>query len=229
MDGFGTRRPIVAVDGPAGAGKSTVARLLARELYYAYLDSGAMYRSVALLAQRSGLGWDEEAALGELAGALAFQFPPCAARSRILVNDEDVSDLIRTPEISLGASQVAQWPAVRAALVREQQRLGKAGGVVMEGRDIGTVVFPDAEVKIYLTASLAERARRRTQELTERGERVDAARVRQDVAERDRQDTLRTHSPLRRAPDALEFSTDGLTIQEVVVRLAALVRTRERG
>jgi cytidylate kinase len=225
-------RFIVAIDGPAGAGKSTVARRVAHRLRYVYIDTGAMYRSVALLALRRGLPWDDGDALAELAQALDFEFEPATdpgVPARLSVNGEDVSDAIRTPEISRGSSLVSRFPGVREALVEQQRRMGEGGGVVMEGRDIGTVVFPQAGVKIFLTATIEERARRRTQELRGRGQAADAEEVRREVLERDRQDSEREHSPLRRAEDAVEVLTDGLTIEQVVDRIATLVAERTAG
>lgn len=221
------RKPIVAIDGPAGAGKSTIARMLARRLGYLYVDSGAMYRAVALAARRRGIACDDAAGLDKLAGELEIKLLPAGERSRVLLDGEDVSEAIRAPEISRASSEVSCCPCVREALVALQRRMGAAGGVVMEGRDIGTVVFPDAEAKIFLTATVAERARRRAEELAQRGTPVDLERVRAEVAERDRRDAGREHSPLRRAADAVEVVTDGLTIPEVLDRLEALVRARE--
>jgi len=225
----GPTKPIVAIDGPAGAGKSTIARLLAQRLGYTYIDTGAMYRSVALLARRGGVSYDDPAGLAHLTAELEFHFVPDGDRPRLEVNGEDVSTLIRTPEMSHGSSQVSRWPGVREALVRQQRRLAAEGGVVMEGRDIGTVVFPHANAKIFLTATPEERARRRTAELAGRGETADLQVVLRDVVERDRCDCEREHSPLRQAEDAVEFITDGLTIPEVVERLETLVRSRETG
>jgi CMP/dCMP kinase len=222
-------RPIVAVDGPAGAGKSTVARRLARRLGYVYIDTGAMYRAVALAATRRGTSFEDGEALGHLARALRFRFVPDGERPRLAVDGEDVSEAIRTPEMSRGSSMVSRWPGVRAALVEQQRRLGAGGGVVMEGRDIGTVVFPEAGAKIFLTATVAERARRRWQELQEKGDDTPLEQVERDVADRDRRDMEREHSPLRKADDAVEVYTDGQTIDEVVERLAAIVREREAG
>ena len=221
-------RPIVAIDGPAGSGKSTVARLLAARLGYVYVDTGAMYRAVALTARRRGIPFDDPDRLAALTRELRFEFVPGDERPHLLVNGEDVSRAIRTPDMDAGSSRVSQWPGVRQALVVQQRRLAAEGGVVMEGRDIGTVVFPEARAKVFLTASVEERSRRRTAELVARGEVADAERVRQDVAERDRRDMEREHSPLCRADDAVEVVTDGLTIEQVVERLAAIVRERER-
>jgi cytidylate kinase len=198
---------VVAIDGPAGAGKSTVARAAARALGFTYLDSGAMYRTVGLLAARDG-------------GPAAQRADELDIRlgERVLANGEDVTDAIRTPEVSEAASTVATDPRVREALVKKQRQLLSNGDWVAEGRDIGTVVAPDAEVKVYLTASPEERARRRAAEL---GTDVDT--VMRDQALRDAQDMDREHSPLQAAPDAVELDTTGLTVDEVVERIAELV------
>lgn len=224
-----TSRPIVAIDGPAGAGKSSVARLLAERLGYTYIDTGAMYRAVALFAQRGGVEFDDADRLAQLAQGLQFDFDGKPSAQRLRVCGDDVSDTIRSPDISRASSQVSCCPGVRSALVEQQRRLAASGGVVVEGRDIGTVVFPDAQAKIYLTASEQERARRRTSELAARGVEVDPARVLQEVRERDRRDMEREHSPLRPADDAIEFVTDGMSLDEVLDGLEAIVRERETG
>ena len=198
---------VVAIDGPAGAGKSTVARALARALGFTYLDSGAMYRTVGLLTARDG------GPAAERAEALDIRLG-----DRVLANGEDVTEAIRTPEVSEAASRVATDQRVRAALVAKQRQLLADGDWVAEGRDIGTVVAPDAQVKVYLTASPEERARRRAAEL---GTDVDT--VMRDQALRDAQDMDREHSPLRLAPDAVELDTSALSIAEVVQRVVALV------
>jgi cytidylate kinase len=190
---------VVAIDGPAGAGKSTVARALADELGFTYLDSGAMYRAVALQAMRNG--------------------GPPAEQARALDVDLLASPDIRTPEVSDAASRVARDPAVRAALVERQREIIGDGDWVAEGRDIGTVVAPDAGVKVFLTADAEERARRRAGELG-----ADPAMVLRDQTLRDEQDRSREHSPLRAAPGAVELDTTGLSIDEVVQKIAALVR-----
>jgi cytidylate kinase len=198
---------VVAIDGPAGAGKSTVARGLARALGFTYLDSGAMYRTVALMTGRHGGPAAERAR--ELEIVLGEQ---------VLANGEDVTEAIRTPEVSEAASEVATDPAVRAELVKKQRELLASGDWVAEGRDIGTVVAPEAEVKVFLTASAEERARRRADEL---GTDVDT--VLRDQALRDAQDMDREHSPLTMAPGAIELDTSGLGVDEVVARIARLV------
>ena len=198
---------VVAIDGPAGAGKSTVARSSARALGYTYLDSGAMYRAVGLMTHRHG------GPAAERARELDIQLG-----ERVMANGEDVTEAIRAPEVSEAASKVATDPAVRAALVEKQRELLSDGDWVAEGRDIGTVVAPDAEVKVFLTASPEERARRRAAELG-----TDVETVMRDQALRDAQDMDREHSPLRPATDAVELDTSGLSVDEVVQRVVALV------
>ena len=198
---------VVAIDGPAGAGKSTVARALARALGFPYLDSGAMYRAVGLVTLRQG------GAASERAEELELELG-----DRVIVNGEDVSDAIRAPEVSEAASRVATNPKVRAALVKKQRELLESGDWVAEGRDIGTVVAPDAAVKVFLTASAEERARRRAAELG-----TDVETVLRDQALRDAQDSSREHSPLEMAPGAIELDTTGLDVDEVVERIVALV------
>ncbi|HEY6909565.1 MAG TPA: (d)CMP kinase [Myxococcales bacterium] len=209
--------PIVAIDGPAGAGKSTVARQLARRLGFSMIDTGAIYRSVALVAQRRGVSWDDDEALrGMLAAGLGLEF----RGDRVLVQGEDVSEAIRTPEISRGASVVSARPVVRKALLQLQRDLGRAAsrGAVLEGRDIGTVVFPDADVKFFLTASDEARAGRRHAELLERGLSVPIEEVLADQRRRDRDDSERAIAPLRAAADAIRVDTTGLDLEEVVER-----------
>jgi cytidylate kinase len=200
---------VVAIDGPAGAGKSTVARALARELGFSYLDSGAMYRAVALsLAGRPGAAAERARDVGIEIG------------DRVLLDGNDVTDAIRSREVSEGASRIASDPGVRAALVAKQREMLKEGDWVGEGRDIGTVVAPHAELKIYLTASPEERARRRAADLGGADWRV----VMRDQALRDRQDMEREHSPLRAAPDAIELDSTDRPIEDVVRQIVGLVR-----
>ncbi len=226
------RRPVVAIDGPAGAGKSTVTGRVARELGYLLVDTGALYRAVALAAQRGGLDFDDAPSIGALAEALVARG---AVRLedrgdgavRVLFDGEDVSQAIRTQELGQGASKVSAQPRVRAALLELQRAAGRGGGVVLEGRDIGSVVFPDAEVKLFLTASVEERARRRYEQLVRAGQQADIAAVRSDVVERDRRDSTRPIAPLVQAADAVVIDSSGIDIDEVVRRIVARVRDAE--
>jgi CMP/dCMP kinase len=208
---------VIAIDGPAGAGKSTVARVVAGELGFTYLDSGAMYRCVALAALRDGLDLDDGEAIGALAEGLEIGFDG----QRVLLGERDVSGEIRSPEVSAAASRVSVHPRVRAALVTRQRQLIAAGRYVAEGRDIGTVVSPDSPLKIFLTASDEERARRRAAESGKDAEEVLAAQRR-----RDSRDTEREHGALRAAEDAVELDTTGFSLDEVVARVARLARER---
>ena len=209
--------PIVAIDGPAGAGKSTVARQLARRLGFTIIDTGAIYRSVALAAQRAGIAWEDDTGLSRLLDAglgLTFQ------GERVLLRGEDVTEAIRTPEISRGASVVSARPVVRQKLLQLQRDLGRAAprGAVLEGRDIGTVVFPDADVKFFLTASDEARAQRRHAELNEKGLSVPLPEVLSDQRRRDKDDTERAIAPLRAAADAVVVDTTGFDLEQVVER-----------
>ncbi len=218
-------RPVVAIDGPAGAGKSSCALRLAQALGFVLVDTGALYRGVALAAQQRGVDWSDGEALGALTRGLDLRFVtgPDGA-PRLLVDGVDRSGDIRTQDIARGASRVSQHPQVREALLGLQRRLGADGGVVLEGRDIGTVVFPDAEVKLFLTASVEVRGRRRYDELRARGETPDLARIVAEIAERDAIDANRAVAPLRPAPDATVVDTSGLPMDEVVASLVAHVR-----
>jgi len=214
---------VIAIDGPSGAGKSTAARGLARELGFGYVDTGALYRSVAWLATRGGVDWSDGPALAALAGSRRFEFDP---EGRLRIDGEPVDDRIRTPEISRGASVVARHPEVRRALLAIQRELGRQGGVVLEGRDIGTVVFPDAEVKFFLVASVRERARRRYAELRARGDEISFEQVEREQVERDRADRERAVSPLVQADDAEEIDCDGLDAGEVIELMKSRVAAR---
>ncbi len=213
---------MVAVDGPAGAGKSSACRALARRLGFTYVDTGAMYRAVGVLAAERGVDPDDAAALARLVARLDFAL----AGERLLVAGRDLSAAIRRPDAGELASRVSTQPVVRQRLVALQRALGAAGGVVMEGRDIGTVVFPDASVKLYLDAKPAARAARRAAELRARGETVDEAALARELAERDRRDAGRAHSPLRPAPDAVVLDTTLLTLEQVVESMERVVRAR---
>ncbi|MDO3379436.1 (d)CMP kinase [Geoalkalibacter halelectricus] len=219
-------KPIVAIDGPSGAGKSTISKLLARRLGFAHIDTGAMYRCVALAALRRGVDPDDEAALGALSLALNIEFRRVDGAQRVFLDGEDVSDAIRTPEVSLLTSRVSSLAAVRDNLTALQRRMGEKGGVVLEGRDIGTVVFPHAEAKFFLTASAQERGRRRYLELKEKGLDVDLARTVAEVEARDVADSSRQHAPLMQATDAVLIDSTDLTIDQVVERMAAAVAAR---
>lgn len=216
-------KPIVAIDGPAGAGKSTLALQLAAHIGYGLIDTGAIYRSVALLASRRGCALDDDDALEEIVAGLPLRFEWAAGQNRVFLGSEDVSEAIRTPEISRAASLVSARAVVRAGLLGLQRKLGEQGGVVLEGRDIGTVVFPDAEVKIFLSASLEERARRRFAELRAKGAEVTLEATLREVRERDHQDMTRAVAPLRKAEDAVEVVTDDLEPDAVLARLVAIV------
>jgi len=208
---------VIAIDGPAGAGKSTVARAVAAEIGFTYLDSGAMYRCVALAALESGNGLEDGEALGALAEGLDVGFDG----TRVLLGARDVSGEIRAPEVTAAASRVSVHPQVREAMVARQRQLIAAGDYVAEGRDIGTVVSPDSPLKVFLTASDEERARRRA---AETGEDVEA--VLEAQRSRDARDTEREHGALRPADDAVELDTTGLALDEVVARVVALARER---
>lgn len=217
----------IALDGPSGAGKSTLSKLVAKHLGYTNIDTGAMYRSVALAAYRRRVDLADEAALATLAGRLDITFVPSSQGERVLLDGEDVSEAIRTPENSLRTAQVAACAGVRAAMVGLQRKLGAAGGVVLEGRDIGTVVFPRADLKIFLVATAEERGRRRWQELRAKGLEVDLQQTIDDVEARDLADQQREHAPLVQAVDAVVVDTTGLGIDEVLQRILVQVERVE--
>ncbi len=220
---MGGPRLIVAIDGPAGAGKSTTARLLAERLGYALLDTGAIYRTMALRARERGISWDDGPGVAALADGLQLSFRLEGSINRVFADGADLTSSIRTPAISDGASRVSALPEVRAALLGLQRRIGGQGGVVVEGRDIGTVVFPSAEAKFFLTASTDERARRRVAELRAAGKPADEQKTRAELVARDERDSTRAAAPLRRADDAIEIDSSALGPDEVVARMAAIV------
>ena len=240
---------LVAIDGPAGAGKSTVARMVAERLGFILVDTGALYRCVALAASRAGVGFDDEERVGAIAEQLAEtrsialvpatdveeRGPDSWSRANegsgvsVLLSGEDVSTAIRTPEMSLGASRVSAIPRVRAALLDMQRQAGETGGVVLEGRDIGTVVFPDAEAKFFLTASAEERAERRFSELSRKGASTTVEATLADVKKRDKADTERPIAPLKQADDAILVDSSGKSIAEVVNEIVRVILEREVG
>ncbi len=222
-------RPVVAIDGPAGAGKSTVTLRVATALGYFVVDTGALYRAIALACELAGIDFDDFERVGTLAEALVAKQAvsiegDARGGSRVLLDGKDVSGAIRTQTLSQGASKVSAQPRVRAALLELQRSAGRSGGVVLEGRDIGTVVFPDAEVKVFLTASVEERARRRFEQLRAAGVDADIEAVKREVEERDQRDSSRPIAPLRKAPDALVVDSSVLSIDQVVARIVTRVR-----
>ncbi|MBE3110951.1 MAG: (d)CMP kinase [Acidobacteria bacterium] len=218
------RRLIIAIDGPSGVGKGTVSRTVAETLGYRHVDTGIMYRAVGLKAARLGLAFEDEDALACVAGGLDLDI----AGGRVRLDGEDVTQAIRTAEMDRAASAVARHARVRKALVSQQQALGADGGIVMEGRDIGTVVFPAADVKIYLDAAPEERARRRALDPAPAAcGRQEVAAVASDLEARDRQDSSRAASPLSVAPDAVVIDTTTLSIPEVVARVLTLIRAKQ--
>nr|WP_197278824.1 bifunctional pantoate--beta-alanine ligase/(d)CMP kinase [Pseudanabaena sp. 'Roaring Creek'] len=220
------RKPIIAIDGPAGAGKSTVTKQVANKLGLLFLDTGAMYRSVTLAVLREGIDLRDRDKVQEIAAKSKIQLfanPIAGKPMQVLLNGEDITTEIRTPEVTANVSSIAAQAGVREILVKQQQMIGQTGGVVMEGRDIGTHVFPDAEVKIFLTASAGERAKRRQADLIAQGQVApDLATLEREIQERDRKDSTRDHSPLVKSEDATLVNTDGLSIEEVVAAIVNL-------
>lgn len=222
---------IIAIDGPAGAGKTTVARALARRLGLTHIDTGAMYRAVALKCLRNGVALADVDGVERMARSaeIAFEWSGYGndAPQRVFLDGEDVTEAIRTPEVSALSSPVSAIPGVRQELVRQQRAMAAAGNVVMEGRDVGTVVLPNADVKVFLTASSEERARRRWRELKQRSIPVELEAVLREIQERDERDSTRANSPLRPAEDAVVIDTDALTADEVTEQIIQLANSRK--
>lgn len=210
------KKLVIAIDGPAASGKTTTATLVARRLNYLHVDTGAMYRAVALKALRRRLTMDDAEKIGRLVQRTRIELRPLKDGLRVLLDGEDVTEAIRDPEVTRAASAVSSLREVREAMVREQRRMGKDGGIVLEGRDIGTVVFPHADLKFFMVAGIELRARRRRDELRAKGVDVDVETIRQELQDRDRTDSTREQSPLRKAPGAIEVDTSSMTITEQV-------------
>ena len=223
------RKLIIAIDGPVGSGKSTLARRVAALLGYIYIDTGAMYRAIALKALRKSVPLNAGEKLAALAGETHIDLRARDGAQQVLLDGEDVTAAIRTPEVAQAASKAAVVQGVRKVLVAEQRRAGQNGGVVMEGRDIGSVVFPDAELKIFLSASPEVRAERRWREHQQKGEAIDLARTLEEIHERDRRDQERTSSPLVRAKDAVVVDSTAMEPEEVARLVVMLANSRESG
>ncbi len=218
------KRPVIAIDGPAGSGKSTVARLVAQRLGFLYIDTGAMYRALTLKALRTNADLDDEAGLGALAGLTDIELRQEGGSLKVFLDGEDVTSGIRTPEITNKVKYIARAKPVREHMVKVQRRLGEQGGTVMEGRDIATVVLPDADRKFYIDAAFEVRAQRRYKELKESGSGVSEEDVKKDLKTRDDSDFNRPIGPLRKASDAIIVDTTGLTIEGVVDKVLGLIK-----
>lgn len=215
---------VITIDGPSGAGKGTLSQLVAKRLGYHLLDSGALYRLVALSAHKLNVNFQDEQAIADVASQLQVKFDVAGDTTRIFLVDEDVTDAIRHESVSMNASLVAAYPMVRAALLQRQKDFAQAPGLVADGRDMGTTVFPLAQVKIFLTASAEARAERRYKQLTQKGVAVDMAALIKDIKDRDDRDTQRATSPLKPADDAVVLDSTSMTIEQVLNTILAQVR-----
>ena len=226
------KRLVIAIDGPAASGKSTTAKLVAESLGYLHVDTGGMYRAVTLKVLRSGIELNDVEPISKLVESTHVELSsleevrqPADSSLKIVLDGEDVTHAIRLPEVTRSVSAVSSIKQVRAAMVREQQRMGASGGIVMDGRDIGTVVFPSADLKLFMTAGIDERAKRRAEELKSKGLGANIEMLQKEIAERDRLDSTRDESPLRKADDAIELDTSNLTIDEQVEFILAKAKT----
>lgn len=217
----------IAIDGPAGAGKSTIAKMLAKELGYVYVDTGAMYRAMAYYFLQQGIDKEDEAAINAAVDGADVTIRYEDGAQKVLLNGEDVTGSLRTEQVGNMASSTSVYPAVRVKLVALQQKLAKTADVIMDGRDIGTCVLPDAQVKIYLTASVETRAKRRYDELVEKGEHADLAKIAEDIKERDYRDMHREMSPLRQADDAVLVDSSDMSIEQVVSAILGIVKEKQ--
>lgn len=225
------KKIVIAIDGPAASGKSTTAKLVAERLGYLHIDTGAMYRAITLKVVEEKIPLDAVDRIQQLAERTNIQLERRDGQHRVFLDGRDVTEAIRSPEITKRVSLISSYPPVRSVMVREQRRMAEAGGVVLEGRDIGTVVLPNADLKIFMTADVAERARRRKKELEDAGVRVDEEALRVEIEERDKKDSTRETSPLRKAPDAIVLDSSRLTVEqqvEFIVQRAKEIIERDR-
>ena len=220
------RKLVIAIDGPAASGKSTTARLVAERLGYVHVDTGAMYRAVTLKVLRAGLSPEDRESIAALLTTTRVELRNMGGALRIFLDGVDVTVPIRTQKVTRAVSAVSRLREVRTAMVREQRAMGKDGGIVLEGRDIGTVVFPDADLKFFIIAGIEARALRRQRELQEKGTRADLEELKREIAERDRLDSSRAESPLRKAEGAIEIDTSNLSIEEQVNQVVTIARER---
>lgn len=217
----------IAIDGPASAGKSTIAKILAKQLAYIYVDTGAMYRAITLAAKQAGVPYDDEAGITDLLAKTDIRFAPGEPVQRVYLNDQEVTEAIRATDITNNVSQVSAYASVRENLVQRQRQIADDDNVIMDGRDIGTTVLPDAQVKIFLEASVDERAQRRYKENVAKGMDVDLETLKQEIRDRDYKDSHREISPLTQAQDAILVDTTGLDIQAVVNKITEIIQERQ--